>query len=66
MNISAFSSDGNVFVNCEYVKSFAFKNAASWVKYALLPVICAIFGISQGSYAHFYRFGCLLPQIDPA
>lgn len=66
MNISAFSSDGNVFVNCEYVKSFAFKNAASWVKYAILPVICAIFGILQDSYAHYYRIECLLPQIDPA
>lgn len=63
MNITAFASLGNVYANCEWIKGFAFKNAALWVKCALLPVICAGFGLSQDNCAHFGRFEYLLPHI---
>ena len=41
MNIFAFCSSGDVYVNCGCIKGYAFKNAVSGVKSALLPVICA-------------------------
>lgn len=66
MNITVVVSDDNVFVDCEYIKGYAFINAAAWAKSALLPVICAAFGLSQDSYAHFSRIGCLLPQNCPS
>lgn len=66
MNISAFCSNGNVYVNCECIKGYAFKNAASWVKFALLPVICANFGQLRDDCVHFRRIECLLPHTSPA
>lgn len=35
MNITVFASQGNVFTNCECIKSIAFEKLASWVKCAL-------------------------------
>ena len=66
MNISFFCCSGNVYRNCECIKGFAFKNTAVWVKCALLPVICAGFGILKGNCAHLGRIGYLLPNIIPA
>ena len=66
MNISVFAQNDNVFSNCECIKGYAFKNAAVWVKCALLPVICANFGQSGDSCAHFSRVECLLPHACPA
>ena len=66
MNISVFSTGGNVYLNYECVKGFTFKNAAAWVKCALLPVICANFGLLRGYCAHFCRIEYLLPNIGPA
>lgn len=66
MNISAFCSNGIVFVNCECINGYAFKNAASWVKSALLPVICAIFDQLRDYYVRFCRVECLLPHISAA
>ena len=66
MNISAFSAGGSVYMNCECVNGYAFENAIVWVKSALLPVICAIFGLLRGYCAHFRRIECLLPTISPA
>lgn len=62
MNITVFSSSGNVYSYCECINGFAFKNVTSWVKCALLPVICAGFALSQDSCAHFGRIECLLPH----
>lgn len=62
INISAFTSRGGVYANCECIKGFAFKNAALWVECALLPVICTGFGFSQDSYAHFCRMGYPSPH----
>ncbi len=61
MNLSVFSSNDHVFVNCECIKGYAFKNALLWVNCALLPVICAIFKVSQDNCAHLSRFEYLLP-----
>ncbi|MCL1873067.1 MAG: hypothetical protein FWF85_03000 [Clostridiales bacterium] len=66
MNITVFASSGNVFVNCEYIKGFSFKNTAIGDKSALLPVICAAFGLLQNNYAYFSRIECLLPQSHAA
>jgi hypothetical protein len=62
MNITLFASHGNVFVNCECIKGYAFKNALTRVNSALLPVICAGFGILRDNCAHFRRVECLLPH----
>lgn len=64
MNISVFYSNGNVYVNCECIKGHTFKNAALWVKSALLPILCANFGLSRDNYVHFCRFEYLLPRIS--
>jgi hypothetical protein len=53
MNISAFCSNGNVYLNCENVKGIAHKNAASGVESALLPVICADLAQLRDQCAHF-------------
>lgn len=66
MNISTFCSNGNAFFDCEYIKSIAFKNTATWVKCTLLSVICSIFGNLQDSFARLNRFECLLPLMNPA
>jgi ribose/xylose/arabinose/galactoside ABC-type transport system permease subunit len=66
MNISVFCSKGSVYTNCECVKGCAFKNAALWVKCALLPHICAIFGLLRGYCAHYCRIECLLPHMVTA
>ena len=62
MNISTFTSGGNLFVNCECVKSYAFQNAETRGRSVLLPVICAVFGLSQDCCAHLSRIECLLPR----
>ena len=62
MNIKRFASEDNVFVNYECIKGYAFKNAAAWVKSAILPVICAVWGLSGDNCAHFCRIECLLPK----
>jgi hypothetical protein len=55
--------DGDdTFTDCEYIKGYAFKNVVEREKYALLPVICTIFGLLQDMSAHFCRIECLLPQ----
>ena len=61
MNISGFAQDDRMFADCEHFRGNAFIKAISWVKCALLPVICARFGLSQDSCAHFSRIECLLP-----
>ena len=66
MNMTTYVSGGNVYVNCECVHGYAFDNAALRAKSAVLPVICANFGILQDKSAHFYRIGCLLPHIASA
>lgn len=53
MNISAFCSDDEVFVNCECIKGIAFRNAVLWVKSALIPVICAILVQLRDYCVHF-------------
>ena len=53
MNITGFASGGEAFVSCECVKGFAYKNAAIGAKCALLPVICADFGLSRDIRARF-------------
>ena len=62
MNISGFASCGSVFARCECVKGFAYSKAASGVKCALLPVICAGFGLSREYCAHFSRVEYLSPH----
>jgi hypothetical protein len=66
MNITSFSSNGNAFVNFEYIKGYSFKNAGLWVNCVLLPVICAGFALLQDSCVHFSRIDCLLPHNCPA
>lgn len=66
MNLSAFYSNGKVYMNCECIEGKAFKNAALWVKCAFLPVICADFGLLQIRYTHLCRIECLLPHISIA
>ena len=66
MNISTFCSNSNVFINCECIKGYAFKNAAFLVKSTLLLVICAIFGLSRDNCVHFCRVECLFPHINLA
>ena len=66
MNITVFTSSDDVFVNCECIKGYAFKNAAIGEKCALLPVMTAVFGLSQDTCAHLCRIECLLPQRCPA
>lgn len=66
MNVSTFYNNGNVYVNCECIHGYAYKNAAIWVKSALLLVICANYGYLRDFYAHLCRFECLLPQLSPA
>ena len=65
MNITVFANQGDVFASYECIKGYAFKNVASWVKCAILPVICANFGRSQDNCAHFSRIECLLPHACP-
>jgi len=62
LNITMIADRNEVFVTCEYIKGYAYKNGALWVNYALLPVICAVFGLSQDNCAHLSRIGCLLPH----
>lgn len=44
MNISAFCSNGNVFINCECIKGYAFKNAAFLVKSAFCLLFAPFLG----------------------
>jgi len=62
MNLTIIVDEDEVFAACEYIKGYTFNNAAVGVKYALLPVICAIFGLSQDRYVHLSRIECLSPQ----
>ena len=66
MNIAVFSSEGNVFTDCECIKGYTYKNPGTWVKSALLPVRSSVFGVAQDMCAHFYPIECLLPQVRPA
>jgi len=65
MNITVFVNKGNVFASCECIHGYAFKNAVSLVKCALLPVICADFGCLQDNCVNFDRVECLLPYNNP-
>lgn len=56
------TSAGSAVVSLECIKGYAFEMAAAWVKCALLPIICANFGLLRDSCAHFYRLDCLLPR----
>ena len=64
-----YVDSGDVFAGFERTKVIAFGNAVSWVKCALfsvacviVPVICAVFGLSQGCCAHFCRIEYLSPH----
>ena len=65
MNLTVIVDGDNTFADCECIKGYAFINAVAWVKCALLPVLCAVFGLLQDKSAHFYRIECLLPQSCP-
>ena len=52
MNIATFVSGGEVFVNRECIKRYAFKKAPAWDRSALLPVICAQVAAAVDSSAH--------------
>ena len=62
LSITMIADRDEVFVACEYINDYAFKNGALGVEYALLPVICAGFGLSQDNCAHLSRIGCLSPH----
>ncbi len=66
MNMMAFSSNGNVYMNCECVKGISFNDLQVWVKSALSPVIAVDFVLLRDNCAHFYRMECLLPHVSPA
>lgn len=66
MNISAFRADGSVYTNCECIKGCAYDNSFSGAKSALLPIICANFGLLRDKCAQKRRLECLSPHIDPA
>lgn len=66
MKISAFYSNGDVYMNCECVSGFAFNYAVSRQESVNLPVICAYFANLRDNCAHFYRNECLLPHISAA
>jgi len=57
MKLRFFSDMCDVFVSCEC--GIAFKNAVTWDRCALLPVICAGFELSRDNCAHFNRIECL-------
>ena len=62
MNISSFASAGSVYTNCEYIKGYAFKNAAPRVESTYLTVRDVA---SAGNYGTtvsiFGRCECLSP-----
>lgn len=66
MNISSLCYTGDVFINREYVKGCAFKNAAPCVKLIISRAICSILGELWDNYVHFYRVEYLLPHISAA
>ena len=66
MNITFFASSGTVYTDCEYIKGYAFKNAAMGSNCAILPVICAGLELRQDKCVHFSRIECLSPHNGPA
>ena len=66
MNVSILNNNGKVYINCEYIKGYAFNNVMSREKSALLPVFCANFGQLRDCSVYFRRFECLLPHINIA
>ena len=62
MNITSFVSSGNVYLNCESIKGYAFRKTSLWGKCALLPVICADFELRQDKCAHLRLIERLLPH----
>jgi hypothetical protein len=56
MNISVFTSENNVFTNCEYIKGYAFKMVALRGKSAHLAyVLVALRAISNRYVAFFTK-----------
>jgi hypothetical protein len=62
MDILAFCSNGNLYVNFENAKGIALRYAAPEVESALLPVICANLAQLRDQCAQFYRIEYLSPQ----
>jgi hypothetical protein len=69
LNLVVYADSGEVFAGFERTKVIAFGNAVSWVKCALfsvasaiVPVICAVIGLSRDNCAHFYRIEYLSPH----
>jgi len=66
VNRVMLTSAGLAVVSLECIKGYAFKMEAAWVKCALLPVICANFGLLRDSCAHLYHLDCLSPRYSLA
>ena len=66
MNLTVIAVGKTVFAGCECINGYAFNKAAIGEKCALLPVITAVFGLSQDTCAHLSRVECLLSQSCPA
>lgn len=62
MNVTSFASGGMVLVDVECILGFSFTDAALWVEFTLLPVICAAMAQLQAKFTHFSRLKCLLPH----
>jgi hypothetical protein len=62
LNLTVIVDNSDVIAGCECIKGIAFNNAVSWVKCALLPIMCAIFGISHDNCVQFDRVEYLSPQ----
>ena len=62
MKGTVITDSDHAFAHNARVEGLAFIYVGTWVKCALLPVICADFGLLRDSYAHFYHFEHLLPQ----
>ncbi|MCL2081318.1 MAG: hypothetical protein FWH16_04390 [Oscillospiraceae bacterium] len=66
MKIKLVADKNDVYGNRERIARFASLYAVAWAKCALLPVICAVFGILRDNCAHFSRVEYLLPQNCPS
>jgi hypothetical protein len=71
MNITTFVIGKDVYVNCEAIKGYTFKNTLLWVKSALLatisPVLMATLVLTRDNFALLLGtiidyFECLLPD----
>ena len=66
MERSPFISGERLSVNCDFMHGIAFYVAPTREKCAQLPVICAVFGLSQGKSALFGLMERLSPHITMA